>query len=91
MAAGSGSGQQGNQVPQFSSQTWMFIVVGCVVLFALGVFARVRNLMKISEEIESKLDYSKMKEWEDEDDWGEPAASHGNTTPEPAASDRRDP
>lgn len=63
-------------MPDFSTQTWTYIVIGVVVLFALGVFARVRNLMRISKEIESKLDYSKMKKWEDEDDdWGKPESS----------------
>ncbi len=58
-------------MPDFSSETWTYIVVGLVIFFGLGVYARVKNLMKISEEIESKLDYSKMKKWEDEDDdWG---------------------
>ncbi|MFK8029727.1 MAG: hypothetical protein AB8G18_05775 [Gammaproteobacteria bacterium] len=60
-------------MPDFSTQTWTYIVIGVLVLFTLGIFARVRNLMRISKEIESKLDYSKMKKWEDEDDdWGKP-------------------
>ena len=63
-------------MPDFSTQTWTYIVVGLVAFFAIGVFARVSKLMKISKEIESKLDYSKMKKWEDEDDdWGKPESS----------------
>ncbi len=66
-------------MPEFSSETWTYIVVGLVVVFVVGVYARVRNLMKISQEIESKLDYSKMKEWEDEDDdWGTPQGPSSN-------------
>ena len=73
-------------MPEFSSETWTYIIVGGVVLFALGVFARVRNLMKISEEIESKLDYSKMKKWEDDDDdWGVP---EGSVIDRPGSSDK---
>ena len=61
---------------ELSSETWTLIVVGLVVVFAVGVFVRIRKLMQISKEIESKLDYSKMKEWEDEDDdWGRPEKS----------------
>jgi len=67
---------KGPAVPDFSTQTWTYIVVGLVAVFAVGVFARVRNLMQVSKEIESKLDYSKMKKWEDEDDdWGKPESS----------------
>ncbi len=63
-------------MPDFSSETWTYIVIGVVVVFTLGVFARIRNLMRVSKEIESKLDYSKMKKWEDEDDdWGKPEGS----------------
>ena len=63
-------------MPQLSNETWTLIVVGLVVVFAVGVFARIRKLMHISKEIESKLDYSKMKKWEDEDDdWGQPEKS----------------
>ena len=73
-----------------------------MALFSLGVFARVRNLMRISKEIESKLDYSKMKEWEEEDDdWGKSPGSSiddGSSTDdgsspgqERSPADRRDP
>ena len=81
---------RGDQVPEFSSATWTYIVVGLVVLFGLGVFARVRDLMRISKEIEAKLDYSKMKEWEDEDDWGKPEGSLVDGQRSPAEGNKKD-
>ncbi len=84
--------KKGDQVPEFSSETWTYIVVGLVAFFALGVFARVRNLMRISKDIESKLDYSKMKEWEEEDDdWGKPPRSSmddGSSTDDRSPTDQ---
>ncbi|MEM7081452.1 MAG: hypothetical protein AAF465_01775 [Pseudomonadota bacterium] len=58
-----------------SEQYWTWLVVGLVIVFLLGVYSRVRKLMEVSKKIESTLDYSKMKEWEDDDDWGEPKGS----------------
>jgi len=45
------------------------LVLGAIALFAVGVVFRVISLTKKSKEIEKTLDYSKMKEWEDEDDY----------------------
>jgi len=44
----------------------MLIAAG--VIFLLGVIAKIVRLQQQSKEIEKTLDYSKMKEWEEEDD-----------------------
>jgi len=59
----------------WSNQQYLLVLAAVViVLFAVSVLARIRSLSKQSEEIHKKLDYSKMKKWEDDDDWGEPPA-----------------
>lgn len=49
--------------------TWptiLLLVAG--VVFILGIFSKISTLQRRSKEIEKTLDYSKMEEWEDEDD-----------------------
>jgi hypothetical protein len=50
------------------SPTVIFVVVA--VFAALALVGRLLTLFRQSKRIEKRLDYSKMKEWEDdEDDW----------------------
>jgi len=44
------------------------LLIAALVIFVIGVFARIQQLQQRSKDIEKTLDYSKMKEWEDEDD-----------------------
>jgi len=49
------------------------ILIGVAILAALGFVGRLLRLFRQSRAIEKKLDYSKMKEWQDDDDWDPPA------------------
>ena len=44
---------------------WIVIAVG--VLLVAGYFIVMRVFFKESKELDKKIDYSKMKEWKDED------------------------
>lgn len=44
------------------------LLIAALVIFVIGVFARIRQLNQRSREIEKTLDYSKMKKWQDEDE-----------------------
>lgn len=44
------------------------IFIGIAVFAALGLVGRLVGLFRQSREIEKTLDYSKMVDWEDEDD-----------------------
>lgn len=46
----------------------MLVFVAVAVFAALGLVARLIGLFRQSRRIEKDLDYSKMVEWEDEDD-----------------------
>ncbi|MFK7887910.1 MAG: hypothetical protein AB8G16_13705 [Gammaproteobacteria bacterium] len=48
------------------SATTVFIIIA--VFAALGLAGRLVGLFRQSERIEKKLDYSKMREWEDEEE-----------------------
>ncbi len=48
------------------SSTTIFIVVA--IFFALGLVGKLLGLSRRSKEIEKTLDYSKMKEWEDDEE-----------------------
>ena len=45
----------------------ILIVVALLVVAALLLIAWIRRLQRKSREIEKTIDYSKMKEWKDED------------------------
>ncbi len=45
------------------------ILIGVGVLAALALVGRLITLFRQSDRIEKTLDYSKMKKWEDDDDW----------------------
>lgn len=65
----------------WSMQTWFGVAAFALFVFAVGVVARIRALSKQSAEIHKTLDYSKMKKWEDDDDWGESASDASEKTP----------
>ena len=44
------------------------ILIGIAILAVLGFVGRLVQLFRQSDAIEKTLDYSKMREWEDEDD-----------------------
>ena len=44
-----------------------FIVVGVAVVLVIGYLLVMRVFFKDSKELDKKIDYSKMKEWKDED------------------------
>ena len=44
------------------------LVIAALVIFVIGVFARIRQLNQRSQEIEKTLDYSKMEEWHDDEE-----------------------
>ncbi len=49
--------------------TWATkLLIAAGIIFVLGIVSKIRTLQRRSKEIEKTLDYSKMKEWEDEDD-----------------------
>jgi low affinity Fe/Cu permease len=45
----------------------VFIVVGVAVVLVVGYLLVMRVFFKESKELDKKIDYSKMKEWKDED------------------------
>ena len=45
----------------------VFIVVGIAVVLVVGYLLVMRVFFKESKELDKKIDYSKMKEWKDED------------------------
>ena len=45
----------------------VFIVVGIAVVLVIGYLLVMRVFFKDSQELDKKIDYSKMKEWKDED------------------------
>jgi low affinity Fe/Cu permease len=45
----------------------VFIVVGVAVILVVGYLLVMRVFFKESKELDKKIDYSKMKEWKDED------------------------
>ena len=45
----------------------MLIVVGVAVVLAVGYLLVMRVFFKDSKALDKKIDYSKMKEWKDED------------------------
>ena len=45
----------------------VFIVVGVAVVLVAGYLLVMRVFFKESKELDKKIDYSKMKEWKDED------------------------
>lgn len=49
-------------------ETTTLIFIGVAIFAALGLVGRLVGLFRQSREIEKTLDYSKMVEWEDEDD-----------------------
>ena len=48
-----------------SHALWIFLAVAAVVV--IGYFVVMRVFFKESKELDRKIDYSKMKEWKDED------------------------
>ena len=48
------------------SSTTLFIIIG--VIAAVGLVGRLVGLFRQSERIEKTLDYSKMREWEDDEE-----------------------
>lgn len=49
-----------------SATLWIFLAVAVVALVAFVNY--MRRLFRESREAEKRLDYSKMRKWEDEDD-----------------------
>lgn len=47
--------------------TTLWIVLGVVVVLVLGYVLGIRMLVRRSREQEKKIDYSKVRRWEDED------------------------
>ena len=45
----------------------VFIVVGVAVVLVVGYLLVMRVFFKESKELDKKIDYSKMKEWKDEE------------------------
>ena len=45
----------------------VFIVVGIAVVLVIGYLLVMRVFFKDSQDLDKKIDYSKMKEWKDED------------------------
>ena len=45
----------------------VFIVVGVALVLVAGYLLVMRVFFKESKELDKKIDYSKMKEWKDED------------------------
>ena len=45
----------------------VFIVVGVAVVLVAGYLLVMRVFFKESKELDKKIDYSKMKEWKDEE------------------------
>ena len=45
----------------------VFIVVGVAVVLVVGYLLVMRVFFKESKALDKKIDYSKMKEWKDED------------------------
>ena len=45
----------------------VFIVVGVAVVLVVGYLLVMRVFFKESRALDKKIDYSKMKEWKDED------------------------
>jgi low affinity Fe/Cu permease len=45
----------------------VFIVVGIAVVLVVGYLLVMRVFFKESKELDKKIDYSRMKEWKDED------------------------
>ena len=44
---------------------WIFLAIAVVIV--AGYFITMRVFFKESKELDKKIDYSKMKEWKDED------------------------
>jgi hypothetical protein len=49
-----------------TTTTWIFLAM--VVLIVVGYFVTMRVFFKESQELDKKIDYGKMKKWEDEED-----------------------
>lgn len=49
-----------------SSTVWIFIAIA--VLVAVFYLITVRVLFKESKQLDKKIDYSKMKQWKDDED-----------------------
>lgn len=47
----------------------LWIVLGIIVFVAIYVLAKIVNYMRISDEQWQEVDKSKLKEWEDDDEW----------------------
>ncbi|WP_156762670.1 hypothetical protein [Woeseia oceani] len=47
----------------------VWIALGIVLLVVIYVLAKVLQHMRRSRELWEKVDKSKLREWEDEDDW----------------------
>ena len=45
---------------------WIFLAVAALVL--IGYFLTVRVFFKESKELDKKIDYTKMKQWKDDED-----------------------
>ena len=45
----------------------VFIVVGVAIVLVAGYLLVMRVFFKESKELDKKIDYSKMKEWKDEE------------------------
>lgn len=48
-----------------SATLWIFLAVGLIALIAFVSY--MRRLFRESREAEKRMDYSKMRKWEDED------------------------
>jgi hypothetical protein len=48
-----------------SNTVLIFLAIGAVIV--IGYFIVMRVFFKESKELDKKIDYSKMKEWKDED------------------------
>lgn len=49
-----------------STTLWVFVLIAAIALIAFVSY--MRRLFRESREAEKRLDYSKMRRWEDEDD-----------------------
>ena len=47
----------------------LWLLIAFVVVIVIYTAAKVRRLMRVSDEQWKKVDKTKLKEWDDEDDW----------------------
>ncbi len=47
----------------------LWLLIGLIVVIIVYTLAKVRHYMRVSDEQWTQVDKSKLKEWDDDEDW----------------------